>query len=163
MKNPWRIPLIFVLACAILAACETKREPYRIGDEGSSRALLVAAAGSRFKDEVLKLLLEDLKTDRLRVDVRPLEELDGIDAAGYGCILVMSRVTGGVVDPRAAPFLESLAGDPRLVLFLTYGLDVALSEVERPRIELDAVGSASKMARAPERAAALAGLVRRRL
>ncbi len=169
MKRAARVLAASLLAAVVLASCRSPvphllwpqkdLEPAEYNDPSLPRRLLVAARRSDFKAEVVRLLVDDLRGDRVYIRVIGVNQLRHAAANQYQAVVIVSTTMAWTLDPKVTRFLERMADKSRVVLITTSSDGEWLPGKDA----YDALSAASRIDDAARIAPEAAAAVRRRL
>ena len=144
--------------CVGLSGCpDPKVELVEAGDPASRKRVLIAARGSRFKNEVTRHVVEALRDDKCYVKVVDLDQAGREKTESYGAVLVLNACRASNMERRAKSFLSGLPdGEKDKTIVLT----TTRTGWEAKKAKVDAISSASKMEDAASLAETLVGKVR---
>ena len=135
---------IGVFVIIFICSCAKDMKPFEMGNNQNPKKVLVLAADSSFKKQVLDKTIEKLGTKDWYFRVIGFEQFKSEDATQFGAILVVCELVAGHLQSKANSILEKYQTDPRMIIFLTKGSDDLLKENAKKDIgSLDAVTSAS--------------------
>lgn len=169
MKHTVGAPALALLVTLSLAACRSPvphlvwpqkdLAPAEHFDPSSQRRLLLVSRASDFKAEVVRLLVEDLRSDRVYIRSIGVNQLKHAAANQYHAIVIVSTAVARTLDPKVAGFVDKVHDKSRVILVTTSSRGTWLPKQDA----CDALAAASRLEDAPRLAAQVAEAVRRRL
>ena len=143
-----------------LCGCVQDMEQLEAGSPDAARKVLIAGTASDFKNAVIQEVIADLGTEGYYFKIIGLNLLAAEPADGFGAVVLVSAYRVGRYDGRVLKYIDAHPDDPRLIVFLTRGTDEPLADQAKPNMAGDAISTASRMDRVPDRAEELAALIK---
>lgn len=163
MRKLRNVVVVTSVAVLLLAGCQEDLPSGERGRADSPRKVLIAGEDTPFKRTVIDNVVEELGTEEWYFRIIGLDDLRDTDTHPFGAILLAARYSGGRIDKRATSFLRGLRDREKAILLYTAGAEGPLPDAAKRELRgIDAVGSASRQARARTRADELVELIRSR-
>lgn len=145
MKINYKIHVPFILLFSIyITGCATKPIPTTtIGAIDGRDRVLIATQESKFKDEVVTKVVEDLKNNDLYIEITDLSDLTNRPTEDYKVIVIINSYKFFRFNKHVKNFLENLNDNEqkKIVLLATAGSPHRMNK----GMEVDAISSASKI------------------
>ncbi len=148
--NKWKKIAIVFLIIIIVAVCGalTYRfvktqgviEDYTVNSDAGFPRLVIATQKSKFKDEVLRQAIEELKKQDIEIFVTDVTRLSELADSDWDGVVILTTVESGQIQQDSHDFLENHKNDYNRI-GLIYTADS--STWKHKDIEIDAVSSAS--------------------
>ncbi|MBN1617525.1 MAG: hypothetical protein JW875_09480 [Spirochaetales bacterium] len=143
MKKSCVLLVIGILVCAF-AHSAGKGFITLAGSEAKTERILIASAGSAFKDELVQGLVNSLDNGNRLVLGSDLKALRSVEPSDYRAIIILGSIKAGKADGKIRNFAQKHPGSSNVVVVNTWG-----GEPKAISLELDAISSASIKEKAP--------------
>lgn len=138
MKKSGVLLVMGVLVCAF-AYSAGKGLTTLAGSEASAERILIASAGSTFKDELVRGFVNSLNNGNRLVLVSDLKALKNVEPCDYRAIIIIGSIKAGRADGKIRDFAKKNPGASNVVVVNTWG-----GETKPISLDLDAISSPSK-------------------
>ena len=119
-------------------------EPRDAGNVSSNRSVMIVSEWSRYKENLIESLVEDLDDGRTAIFVRNFSDLPNVTARDHDAIVVINAGVGSEVRSPVVEWLNSQTYDDNIVVLTTQIYDWT------PQITVDSVTSASRNGNIPQ-------------
>lgn len=115
-------------------------EDYTVNAEIDSPKLVIATQESKYKDEVVRQAIEELKTQDIKIIVTDVTRLSELEDSDWDGMVILTTVESGQIQKDSHDFLEKHKNDYNRI-GLIYTADS--NTWKNKDIEIDAISSAS--------------------
>lgn len=153
----------FLAVLFVLSGCMQDIQSLEKGNPAAARKVLVAGAGSDFKNQVVMKVVQALSAEDCYIKIVSPDNLSEEKTGGYNAILLVTAMMAGRLNGQIVKFIAGDPANPKVIVFCTSGDENLQTDRIRAVIgKADAVTSASVVARVDERARQILDLVRKR-
>jgi flavorubredoxin len=147
-----------LLALVMLGGCKQDMSHKELGNAAAAKKILIAGDTSEFKEKVFKRVIEKIGSDNYAITVIGLDNLKKEDTDKYSVIVLGNTLWANKIDSRVEEFLKADPTNKKVIVFTSVG-----GELNKPKLQVDAITSASQDDRIESRSTELANLIKKKL
>ena len=134
--------LMFVLLTGFkIIFSQKKIESFEVNSSTLENHILIASQGSKFKDQLLKDLIEELKKENVYIKVIDVFLLDNIKSSDWDSIIIINAVEASKYNKSVDHFIQNNYSNDNIILIATSGS----GKFKIQDYYIDAISTASKI------------------
>ena len=116
-----------------------------VAGESASSVILIAAQKTGYKEQLVSVLIDELRPSVSRIEVAGLESLKKAEAADYDGFILINTCMAWKPDPRVAKFIDTHPDQQEMmIVYTTSGDGGWLPKLEERSWKIDALSGASE-------------------
>jgi hypothetical protein len=134
--------LMFVLLTGFkIIFSQKKIESFEVNSSTLKRHILIASQGSKFKDQLVKNLIEELNKENVYIKVIDVSLLDNIKSSEWESIIIINAVESSKYNKNVNQFIQNNFSNNNIILIATSGS----GKFKIQDYYIDAISTASKI------------------